>query len=141
MLGELLTDKRMTFITRISNWEEAIQLSAQPLVDEGSIEVGYIGAMIESVKKYGPYIVLADGFALPHAEGKGKVSKLSLALLQVEEAVDLMGKPVNVFLVLATKDHTSHMEVLREVAELLYDTTNLEILRSGSKEEILSLIK
>ncbi|MGO0807421.1 hypothetical protein ACTPEF_26810 [Clostridioides difficile] len=32
--------------------------------------------MIKSVEKYGPYIVLADRFALPHASSKRKKTQL-----------------------------------------------------------------
>ena len=44
--------------------DRAIRLAAKPLLDEGVIEEIYIENMIANVYKFGPYIVLVDGFAL-----------------------------------------------------------------------------
>ena len=97
--------------------------------------------MIASIEKYGPYIVLADRFALPHASGALHVHRLGMAILSVKEAVDLLGKPVNLFAVLATVDSTSRIRALAELTEILYDQANIDKLCQGSAEEILRLIR
>ncbi|GAA4294930.1 BglG family transcription antiterminator [Anaerocolumna aminovalerica] len=140
MLKELVTADRIRKVKRVDNWKEAVKLAAKPLLDDGSIETIYIDNMIESIIEHGPYIVLADRFALPHASSKNGVNKLSMSLLVVEEEVDLLGKPVNIFMVLAATDNNSHIKALASLSEMLYDTSNIDILITGNEESILELI-
>ncbi|MEG1301724.1 MAG: PTS sugar transporter subunit IIA, partial [Erysipelotrichaceae bacterium] len=119
----------------------AITLAAQPLLKEHAIEQEYIEQMIQSVEKHGPYIVLADGFALPHASAASGVNELSMSLLIVKQPVDLLGKPVKLFMVLATIDNSSHMKALASLTEILYDDKNMELFQSGDVAEIMRLIQ
>ena len=140
MLKDLIYDERINIVERVADWKEAITLAAQPLVKDKSIEPSYIDAMIESVNKYGPYIVLDDYFALPHAKANVGVNRLGMSLLVVRNAVDLCDNPVNVFLVLATVDKNSHLDALAELSDLLCERKNIDLFRTGTKEEILALI-
>lgn len=140
MLDQLLNKSRCQDIKSTKNWEEAITIAAQPLLDQDCINAEYIEKMINAVKQFGPYIVLADRFALPHASNTGEVNELSMSLLRLEEDVDVLGQPVSTFLVLATIDANSHMEALSELAELLFDENNLMTFTTKSTDEILSVI-
>lgn len=140
MLKELINEQRVRKVSKVKDWEEAIKVAARPLLEDGSIKEEYVEAMIESIKKHGPYIVLADRFALPHANAKEGVNRLSMSLLTVEEEVDLLGKPVNIFMVLATVDNNSHIKALASLSELLYDEENLKIFRDGDSKKILKII-
>lgn len=141
MLNEVLTKNRIQVIDHVNTWKEAIQLASQPLLKEGAIEQTYVDAMMDSVDQHGPYIVLADGFALPHASSASGVHELSMALLVVKEPVDLLGKPVRLFMVLATTDNTSHMKALASLTEILYDDENMNIFYAGDVEEIMKLVE
>ena len=140
MLEELLNDKRINKIKRASDWKDAIRIAAKPLLEDKSIEELYVNNMIASVERFGPYIVLADGFALPHASSKEGVNDVAMSLLTVEEEVDLLGEKVKAFMVLATVDNTSHIKALAELSELLYSPENLEAFLKGDSEVILKLI-
>ena len=141
MLKELLTRDKMKHVKSCKDWEDAIATAAQPLIDQGKITKVYVDAMIESVKTHGPYIVLADRFALPHASAGKGVNELSMSLLHVDESVDVLGKPVNVFVVLATIDNKMHMAALAALSELLYEEKNLKIFLSGDLDAIDKLIQ
>lgn len=141
MLKELIMKDKITTIKHVKDWQEAIRIAAKPLLDDGSIEEAYIQQMIDSVITHGPYIVLADRFALPHASGTTAVHKLGMTLLVVEDEVDLMGKPVNLFAVLATTDNTSHMRALASLTEILYDSKHIDLICKGNKDDIMTLIE
>lgn len=140
MLKELLTADRIRKVKKVNDWREAIRLAAKPLLEDGSIEKLYIDDMIKSLNEHGPYIVLADRFALPHASSKKGVNKLSMSLLVVEEEVDLLGKPVNIFMVLAAIDNNSHIRALASLSEMLYDSSNIDAIINGDEKSILELI-
>ncbi|WP_426350643.1 BglG family transcription antiterminator [Alloiococcus sp. CFN-8] len=141
MLEELLSEKRINKIKRATDWKEAIRIAAKPLLEDKSIEELYVNNMIASVERFGPYIVLADGFALPHASSKEGVNDVAMSLLTVEEEVDLLGEKVKAFMVLATVDNTSHIKALAELSELLYSPENLQTFLQGDSETILKLIR
>lgn len=141
MLKEVLTKERIQVIEHVGSWKEAIQLASKPLLSEQAIEQEYVDAMIDSVEAHGPYIVLADGFALPHASSASGVHELSMALLVVKEPVDLLGKPVRLFMVLATTDNTSHMKALASLTNILYEPNNMNVFYSGDIDSIMQLVE
>lgn len=141
MLKEVLTRSRIQSLEKVSSWQEAIEIAAKPLVDQKAIDSSYVKRMIESIYEHGPYIVLADGFALPHASPGEDVHEVSMSLLVLEQPVDLEGKPVTIFNVLATIDQQAHLMALSALSELLMDDTNMAIFKKGNAEEILKLIQ
>lgn len=140
MLKELINAERVNIIKSVRDWKEAIKIASKPLLEDNSIEELYIENMIKSVEKYAPYIVLADRFALPHASSKEGVNKLAMSLLIVEDEVDLLGKPVNIFMVLAAVDNTTHIRALASLSEMMYEEENVKLIINGDKSSILELI-
>ncbi|GAB2501813.1 hypothetical protein GCM10008929_22860 [Alkalibacterium psychrotolerans] len=140
MLTDYLSEETMNHVDSVDSWEEGIRLAARPLLEKGVIEEVYIEAMISSVNENGPYIVLKDYFALPHAKAGEGVNEVGMALLTLNEPVDLAGNPVKVFLVLAAVDSSAHLEALSEISELLIDDKSYETFLSGDLNEINKLI-
>ncbi len=144
-LKELVELNRMCFHEKIENWKDAIQASCQPLVEEGAIEQTYIDAMIASIEKYGPYIILAPDIAMPHSqEGAEGVNKTAISFMKVEEPVSFEeGNPekdARLFFVLASQNNEQHMDNMQKLAEMLLipDVTE-KLLQIKSKEDMLKL--
>ena len=141
MLTDILPKDHLQHVDRVKNWVEAIWIASNPLLKKGVIEKVYVDNMIKNVYTHGPYIVLNDYFALPHADpGKG-VNKLGMALLTIDHPIDLLGKPVKIFLVLAAIDSTSHLQALSEISNLLMVPENYDVFLSGSIDDIYSILK
>lgn len=141
MLKDLLTLDNMKKLPSVKDWKEAIKKASEVLLKKNKIKEAYVEAMINSVEEYGPYIVLEDGFALPHAKKGDCVNELSMSLLALDNPVDLLGKKVKTFVVLATIDDNSHLRALSSLSELLEEEENMEILLSGNLKEIDKLIQ
>ena len=141
MLSELLTERRIRRLESVSNWQEGIMEASQPLLEDGSIEQVYVDAMINSVNEFGPYIVLANEFALPHASNVGGVNELAMSMLVLDEPVDMRGKDVRIFMVLATIDNQSHLKALSSMTDLISDDETLAWIKSASPSEIRSEIE
>ncbi|MCI6660539.1 MAG: HTH domain-containing protein [Peptoniphilaceae bacterium] len=64
-------------------WQDAIRLSAQPLLAHGTVSKKYVDQAVRNIETYGPYIVLGEGIALAHAarEFGAHDDRLSLLLL------------------------------------------------------------
>ncbi|WP_017470874.1 PTS sugar transporter subunit IIA [Amphibacillus jilinensis] len=141
MLIDVLPKEHMQQVEHIETWEAAIEFASKPLLEAGYIENVYVKNMIASVNQNGPYIVLMDYFALPHAKAGEGVNQLAMSLLKVNQPVDLKGNPVNIFIVLAAIDADSHMQSLREISRILADEDNYQRFISGDLEQIYQVLQ
>lgn len=142
MLEKYLTVEMVQFKADSENWQEAIKLAAEPLVQHHFVEPKYVDTMIENVKQFGPYIVLLPKFAMPHARPEDGVNKLGLSLLVLEKAVEFAdGKIANVFLVLAAPDKDSHLSLLSELSAVLASEEKVEAMASAKTyQELIKII-
>lgn len=140
-LTEYLPKEHIQVKESIGLWQEAVTIASQPLLDDGSITEVYINNMIQSVYENGPYMVLADYFALMHAKPGIGVNEQSMSLLVTKENVDLEGKPIKIFLVLAAIDSASHLRSLQEIMSIFMDEEKYRIILKGDLKEISQLFK
>lgn len=131
LLSELLNEETIQFSESEGlNWEKAIRLAATPLKNNGNIADSYIEAMIENVKKNGPYINIGDQIALAHARPEHGVKELGMAVLKLNKPIDLIdhNHPIQLIFVLAAIDDQSHLKALSELANILNDKSKLQLL-------------
>lgn len=144
MLTELITPDMIQISTEVADWESAIRLAAQPLLDSQKIEDRYSEAMIEKVKQYGPFIHIGKGIALPHARPEDGVKALGMSLLKVEKPVLLLNDEkhaIQLFVCLAAVDNEAHLRALSSLTKLLSNRENLDdLLASTTKEEITTIL-
>lgn len=121
-LTQLITDEHVILGARPQSWQDAIRLAAAPLVESASVTDHYIDRMIEVVQAYGPYIVLAPGVALAHAQPDGSVTRTAMSAMTVPEGVSFGhdgNDPVRLVLCLAAADSTSHLEALKAFVQIM----------------------
>lgn len=134
-----LPSEYIDVIDNVADWETAVEIASQPLLKDNLITEQYVHNMIQSVKDNGPYMVLADYFALMHARPGEGVNEQSMSLLVTKEPVDLEGKEVKIFLVLAAEDNNSHLESLSKIMETFLDAEKYQMILSGNKETIIQI--
>lgn len=129
-------------LDRVSNWREGVQKSGEILLEKGSIENRYIEAAIKNIEKLGNYIILTDGVAMPHARPEDGALETSVSLLVIKEGVDFSDdEKVNLIFMLASKDNTSHIDVIRKLSNLIDDEEIIEkISKSSTEVEILNFL-
>ncbi|SLM64854.1 MULTISPECIES: PTS sugar transporter subunit IIA [Dickeya] len=131
-----------------ADWRDAIKLGTDMLIASGAVEPRYHEAIISSIEKMGPYIVIAPQFAMPHARPENGVNRTAFALVTLTTPVKFDGEdePVDVLVTLAGSTSDEHMEGLMEVTQVLEDENsdtgiNLDKLRvCTSREEVFSVI-
>jgi len=138
-LQELLPENHIKVIDHAENWEQAVEMASEPLIKENLISHVYVENMISNVQENGPYMVLTDYFALMHAKPGEGVNQKSMSLLVTENEIDLEGKPVKVFLILAAEDSQSHLKSLQEVMAIFMDENKYQTILNGQKEDIIKL--
>ncbi|GMA43150.1 PTS maltose transporter subunit IIBC [Tetragenococcus halophilus subsp. halophilus DSM 20339] len=143
MLKELLTENTIDTQVNVNDWKEAIIYGGKILEEEGTIDRTYTNSMVESVEKFGPYIVIAPHIALAHASSKDGVHKIGMSLITLDKGINFGNKendPVYTVICLAAIDHNSHLKALSELVEALKEEQFNRLLRSSDKEGILQYI-
>ena len=130
-LKKLLKKENVKFIDEAENWKEAIFQSGDLLVSNKKVTSEYVHEMVELVEKHGPYIVLEEGIAMPHAGISENVLETGISLLVVDEKVSLpKGRNANIFLSFAAKNKNDNIDIMNDLFELI---TKYEFIDKVSK--------
>ena len=119
-LRKLLKKENVKFIEKAEDWKEAILQSGNLLVSNKKVTSEYVKEMIELVEKHGPYIVIEEGIAMPHAGISENVLETGISLLVVKERVALPeGRNANIFLSFAAKNKNDNIDIMNDLFELI----------------------
>lgn len=140
-LQDVLKSERIQTIDTIDTWEHAIEYACLPLIQDKSIELSYVKAMIDNVNRFGPYIVIGQNIALAHALPQNGVNSLSAALLRIEKPINFKDRLVSLVFVLAPIDKNSHLGIMKDFMTLVSDTQLIEQLKQCDKAAIYEVIR
>ena len=117
------------------DWRSAIGKAGELLTATGATTDDYTGQMIAAVEQYGPYIVIAPGFALAHAQASESVVRTGLSWVQLASPVEFGHKsndPVRLVVGLASHSHEAHRNALQQLGALLNKPATLALLKDAS---------
>lgn len=119
----LLKQENVQICDAADNWRDAIKISVLPLEKSGYVESRYKDGIIENIEKLGPYIIIADHIALPHARPEQGAIETQIGITLFREDMEFEGREAKarLFVTLAAKDSNSHLDALVQISELLSD--------------------
>lgn len=135
---------RVLILKAVSNWAEAVRLAGNLLSKNGIVDDKYTDAMIRVTKELGPYSVVAPGIAIPHARPEDGAHKVGISILIVKNGVNFgsPNDPVYIVIGFAATDKTSHLGVLKELAEFLSNEDLMEKMKKSLNElDVLRIFK
>ncbi|MBC7005078.1 PTS sugar transporter subunit IIA [Photobacterium sp. BZF1] len=145
MLSKLLTHDHIQIMSKVDDWQSAIKIACQPLIDKQVICAEYTNAIIETAKNIGPYFVLAPSIAMPHARPEQGVNENGLSLLIVKEGVEFNSTendPVKFILLLAAKNSDKHIELITSISELFCNEKDVnDIINAKGVNEVTEITK
>ncbi len=123
------------------DWEEAIHMASVPLINDSIINENYIHKMISNIKDMGPYVVISQDIALPHARPEDGAFESAISILKLEDRVSFgKDKNVNIIIVLACSNNSDHLDTLKYISTLLSNESNYKkLIESKSAEAIYDL--
>ncbi|RPI81631.1 MAG: PTS sugar transporter subunit IIA [Chloroflexi bacterium] len=143
-LKELLTKDMIRLQAEAPDCESALRMGGQILVDSGGVEPIYLDAMIEMLHEFGPYVVIAPGFALGHARPDAGVKRTCFSLLTLSKPVEFGvedNDPVDIIFSFAAPDKSAHIEALRQLARMCSQEGNLDRIRTArTADDIFALL-
>lgn len=128
-----------------NTWQEAINVCLQPLIDKNVVTYEYYEAIIKRTNEWGPYYIISDGLAMPHAESQAGVNDNGFSLVVLDEPVKFDGdsREIRVLIALAATSpeiHTS--EALPQIVAIFENEEILkQIMNAKTKEQIISIIE
>lgn len=123
-LHHLLPPSHIELDVECSDWRDAVRKSAERLLDLGYIEERYIDAMIHNIEENGPYIVLSQGFAVPHEGLEQGSIKVGMNLIRLKEPVTFDDEEPNLVefvCCLSAVDHKTHLKAFFNLVNMLKD--------------------
>lgn len=141
-LDELIVPENITLRDSVDSWEEAIRISADPLIKKGKILPEYVHAMIHHSND-DPYIVIGTNIAIPHAAPEDGVNEVGMTLLRLKDGVQYsQDYKINLIFVIAAVDKQQHIHALMQLMNLAgsEEDTN-KIINASSIEEVHEIIK
>ena len=145
MLSDFILEHK-TFLLQAEaeTWQEAVKKSADLLINEGCALPAYYEAILDAVKEYGPYFVIAPGIAMPHARPEQGALKLGYGLVCLKKPVFFGHKvndPVDIVLCISAPDKKAlNEQAIIEVMTLFDSDKALSGLRNAKNENDLRRI-
>lgn len=143
MITTWLPAENIQIVDSVSDWKQAIRLSAQPLLAKETITEEYIEAIFNSHQELGPYYVLAPGLAMPHARPEQGVIKNGLSLLHIKQGVSFNAEendPIYVVIMLCALSGDEHINMITSLAEIFSDDERLSALLKASTMETIQTV-
>ena len=140
-MTDLITQAGIKLDAAASSNEEAVAICGQLLLELGAIEPEYAAAMWEREQIFSSAIGL--GFAIPHGTDVSRkfVKFDQLVFLRLQEPITWGEEVVECVLGIASQGD-GHVEILGNLAELIQDEANLDVLtKSGTVDEVLALLR
>ncbi|MBO0431901.1 PTS sugar transporter subunit IIA [Enterococcus sp. DIV0660C] len=136
-----LCEKHLTFQSKVANWEEAVKLAAEPLLQERIIEEKYIQAMIKNVREMGSYMVLVPRVAMPHARPEAGALGTGFSILKLAEPISFGdAKEVYLIICLATDNNEAHLAMLQKISALIDEEEKVDaLLETSTKAAFIKL--
>jgi PTS system ascorbate-specific IIA component len=123
--------------------EHAIEMAGDLLVASGRSTPEYTESMLEAVAENGPYIVIAPGIALAHGRPSEAVLEIGLSLVTLAEPVifgNEANDPVRLVIGLCAIDHSSHIDIMAELATFLGDISSVNNLLNAVHNDQIRLL-
>lgn len=142
VLQTIVEKKHYKFVDRLDSWQQGVELSAESLVADGSVDADYYKQIVACIEKYGPYVIFDHYVAMPHSqENASGVHKTGIGFMRVKEAVsfgkdeDGEEKFAKLFFTLAANNPDEHLNNIQQLVGLFCNEPLLDALMAASTQE------
>lgn len=143
MKGIEFTEKNVKLRVHAKDWEDAVRIGGQILIDNGYVKESYVEGIIRSIQTYGPYVVISKGFAIPHTRPEDGSLGIGFSLISLEEPIyfDENDDPVEVMICFSAIDSQTHLDILKMIVTFVEKGYVEKIAKLHTIEELNALVK
>jgi transcriptional antiterminator/mannitol/fructose-specific phosphotransferase system IIA component (Ntr-type) len=131
-LVELLQEPCIRLDGEAGDWETAVTQAGNLLLAEGAVTEHYVRQMVRVVRNIGPYIVVCDGVAMPHAHIEDGARKVAVSFLRLKQPVFFSDdkRPVDMLFAFSTTSEKAHLPLLSDLWRVFNSEHMLQALRT-----------
>ncbi len=150
VLQDIVEKKHYKFIDGAGlTWQEAVQISTESLIADGSVSADFYKQIVACIEKYGPYMVFEHNVAMPHTtENAEGVYKTGIGFMVCKSLIDFgkdedgEEKKANLFFTLCSANPAEHMSNIQQLASIFQNEPLLDALvEAKTPEDILKAEK
>ncbi len=146
VLQTIVEKKHYKFVDSVPSWQEAVRLSAESLVTDGSVDANYYEQIVNCITKYGPYVVFEHEVAMPHSQENAEgVHKTGIGFMRVKNSVsfgkdeDGEEKSARLFFTLAACNPDEHINNIQQLMDVFCNEALLDaLIAANTPEDILA---
>ena len=144
MLNKLTDASLIRLNIEADDWQSAIRKAAEPLVEHSKIKACYVDEIIKGVIETGPYIVITEHVALPHARPEAGALESAIGIATLKHPVKFGNKdndPVKYLFTLSATDNSKHLNALADLAGLFEQQEFFDLLdKAKDPQEIMTYL-
>ena len=130
-------------------WQEAIKLSTESLIADGTVSPDFHKQIVACIEKYGPYVVFDHNVAMPHTqENATGAYKTGVGFLASKKMInfgkdeDGVEKEANLLFTISSTNPDEHMANITQLASIFMNEDLLDALAAAeTPEDILEAEK
>lgn len=135
-LVDILSPSFIQLTVTSNSWEEAFYVAATPLIEAEIVSRRYIDKIIQTTYQEGPYMVISENVALPHARPEDGVRDVGLGITVLKQPIKILGRtPMKYIFTLAAVDNKKHLTALAELVALIDRTDFFQMLDTATSPE------
>ena len=146
VLQTIVEKKHYKFVDSVESWQEAVHLSTESLIADGTVDENYSKQIVACIEKYGPYVVFEHYVAMPHSqENATGVFKTGIGFMRVKEEVsfgcdeDGVEKVAKLFFTLASCNPDEHLDNIQQLMDVFCNEPRLDaLMAANTPEDILA---
>lgn len=143
-LTDFITESLIDIDVQVQNWEEAVLKGTELLEKNGKVAKQFGKEIIKSLKLLGPYILLANDTAFPHAGFDQGAIATAFSFIRLTTPVSFtndQSDSVDLIFTLSASDNQKHINALFSLLEIVNNQMfKVEIRKAKSKREIMDTI-
>lgn len=141
-LTDLINQNYIQIKKQVSSWKEAMEIVAQPLLDNENVTSEYVDRVISQYNDQSIHIIFGGKIAVPHGMPDFGVNELGMSMLVINDPVKFGGLDVHVFMMLAPEDEKRHLKAMLQMTSLAADEDGIRRLaEANDKKEIIEVLK
>lgn len=143
MINIEFTEDNVELNVDASNWEEAIRKSINILERNNIVDKNYVEEVIKGIKKYGPYILIYPGLAIPHTRPENGAKRIGFSLSTLRKPVYFEGNedPVHTLISFSATDSNKHLEIIKMIVHFVEKGLIEKITEINSVDELNKLLR
>lgn len=135
-LTDILSPAFIQLNLSTNSWEEAFYVAATPLIEAEIVSRRYIDTIIQTTYQEGPYMVISENVALPHARPEDGAKDVGLGITVLKTPINILGQtPMKYIFTLAAVDSKKHLTALAELVSLIDRTDFFQMLDTATSPE------